>query len=266
MRALPLAFLSFSAACASVPEHVVPAPTVLEAADTATVPAAVTPAWGTPAWVTPTPVTASSVDATWVPPQPREFHPEGITDFAAPRATQPREFHLDDITHFAAPREDDGLGKSYTALRLGSFDPQGDIKSLDSGIWAEVAFGKRILGVFGVEAVLGYFESEGNAGAEIWGIPILINARLSVPVLILEPYAGAGLGGVWANAKAGGFGSEDSFSTMWDAFIGCEVGLGGFALGLEYRYVMSGDLDSPGGGRDFQMEGNVFLLVGRLPF
>jgi opacity protein-like surface antigen len=228
---LVCAFASLSAACASVSERHVPAPLDSGVADAVSAPAIVMPA--TP--------------AVHVPMEPREFHFEPHTDFAA-------------------PPNDSTLGTSYTALRLGAFDPQGDISSLDSGIWGEVAFGRRILGVLGVEAVLGYFETEGNAGAEIQGVPLLINARLSVPVLILEPYAGAGLGGLWANAKAGGFSSEDTFSTMWDAFIGIEVGLAGFSIGAEYRYVQTGDLDNPGGVGDFQAEGNVFLLTGRLPF
>lgn len=216
-------------------------------------------------------LSAALAPATGAPLQPREFQVEP-TAVLPPAASatwdppQPRENHVEPITDFTAPRKDLGLGTSYTALRLGSFNPEGDVRSLDSGFWGEIGFGRRILGVLGVEAVIGYFETAGSGGAEVYGIPLLINARVSVPVLILEPYAGAGVGGVWANAKSAGFGSEDTFSAMWDAFIGIELGLAGFSVGAEYRYVQSGDLDNAGGAGTFQLEGNVFLLTGRLPF
>jgi opacity protein-like surface antigen len=245
-RALLVVFVALPAACASVPERHVPAWTGSSVADC--VPAA--------------PLATHLTAATYVPMQRREFQ----LDAATYVPLQPREFQLDSAMDLAAAPKDMGLGTSYTALRLGSINPEGDVQSLDAGFWGEIGFGRRILGVLGVEAVIGYFETEGSGGAAVQGVPLLINARLSVPILILEPYAGAGLGGMWANAEAGGFSSEDGFSAIWDAFIGIEVGLAGFSVGAEYRYVQSGDFDSPGAAGDFQMEGNVFLLTGRLPF
>lgn len=162
-----------------------------------------------------------------------------------------------------APRDEPLLGTSYTEITLGAFAPAGDLSHNDTGFWGDVAFGRRIAALFAVEARLGYFDS--NGPVDVYGVPVTLEGRVGIPILILEPYVGAGGGIVWMRSEIDGFGSEDDFSGMWDAFVGVDVGLGGFNLGAEYRYLQTGDLEVPVGG-SAQLEGSVFSITGSLPF
>jgi len=177
----------------------------------------------------------------------------------------PSSWHIDLPDTNAPPLGDDKIGRSYTELHLGWFDPHGDLSSLDTGFWGDIAFGRSFLSMLSVEASIGYFDTTGRNNAEVYGIPLLISAKLGVPIAIVEPYIGVGVGGVWANAKASGFGSHDDFALIYDGFIGIEFGLAGFSVGAEYRYVKSDNLEGPGGS-GYQLEGNVFMLTGSLPF
>ncbi len=160
-----------------------------------------------------------------------------------------------------APRRDgDVLGEPYTRLRLGAFEPAGDISALDTGFWGDVAFGKEVLSFLAIEGSVGYFRSDGSGGSHLWGIPLFVNARFSVPVLILEPYAGGGVGGIYAD-YAGGSLSNTDFVGAWDGFVGVDVGVGRLSLGAEYRYIKSQDTKD-----DFAIEGHTFSVVASLPF
>ena len=103
----------------------------------------------------------------------------------------------------------------------------------------------------------------------------MVDARLGLPVWILEPYIGAGIGAAWVHSRIQGAGSNDDFTYLWDAFLGLEVQLGGLRLGAEYKYVQSGDVGPvtqptlPGGtpiGSDFRLEGSIISLMAMLPF
>jgi hypothetical protein len=166
----------------------------------------------------------------------------------------------------ALPRRELKVGDSYTLLRLGAFEPAGDTRDLDTGYWGEIAFGRCIAHFFSIEAVTGFYKLTGDLGAEVYGMPLLINGRVGIPIAIIEPYVGAGIGGIWAHTELNGLGEEDSFAGLWNAFLGVEVGLGGFAVGLDYKYLQTADLDVPGGFGDFNLEGHVLSLTGRLPF
>mgnify|MGYP001110135527 CR=1 FL=1 len=51
----------------------------------------------------------------------------------------------------------------------------------------------------------GYFWGEDSSGTEettLWGIPILAQARVGIPITFLEPYAGVGAGAFVAVARA----------------------------------------------------------------
>ena len=164
----------------------------------------------------------------------------------------------------AAPvRDEPRIGSSYTEVTLGAFEPAGDLSRNDTGFWGDVAFGRRFAAFFAVEGRLGYFNS--NGPVDIYGVPATLEGRVGIPILILEPYLGGGGGVVWMHSEISGFGDEDDFSGMWDAFAGIDVGLGGFNLGAEYRYFQTGDLDVPVGG-SVQLEGSVFSITGSLPF
>jgi hypothetical protein len=262
MRIALVSFV-FLSACASV-EHLRSAPLVGKPFETAAAPGPAAP--GSAAATAPGSITSALTDPGFAAlaldrrrvPAPREDDGVGIPDpTLAVLALDPRLVR--------APRDDDGIGDSYTQLRVGAFDPRGDLKALDTGFWGDLAFGRRFVKLISVEASIGFFDIDGN-NSEVYGIPILLNGRLGVPILILEPYVGVGAGGVWGHASTSGLGSDDSFAGMWNAFVGLEVGLGNFGLGLEYKYVQSADLDGPSGLGDYSLEGNVLSLVGKLPF
>jgi opacity protein-like surface antigen len=165
---------------------------------------------------------------------------------------------------FAAPRKRRELlagGDSYTILRAGAFFPDGDISSLDTGSSVDILFGTELLPFLGLEISLGYLGADGGAsGDEFWAIPAFVNARASVPILVLEPYAGAGVGGMYADYQVGALEGDD-FVAAWNAFLGVAVGLSDLAVGAEYRYLQSEEAD------DIRsLEGSVVAVFGQLPF
>jgi len=216
-------------------------PTMAAAAGLATA-AAVAPAWLGAA----TPRIASSGPAA-----PGTAAP-GTAGFAAPGSAAPGSFAL------APPkRADDNVGKPYTILRLAAFEPAGDIDSLDTGFEADLSFGSKFLPFLGIEGSVGYFEAGiPGSGDKLWGIPVFANARASLPILILEPYVGGGVGGIYTE-----FPGDTDWVGAWDAFAGVGVGLGQLSLGVDYRYVRSADTNA-----NFAIEGHTLGAFVSLPF
>ena len=159
-----------------------------------------------------------------------------------------------------APRAVIG-GDEYTRASLGWFTPAGDIDGLDDGFWGQVAFGSKLIPLLDGEVSIGYLQAEGNAGQELWGVPLFVNGRLHFPILILEAYGGLGVGGMLTDYKLGGGFDDTEFLLAGNAFVGLEVGLAGFGVGLEYRYLITEEAD-PG----FSVEGHAVMLTGRLSF
>jgi len=161
-----------------------------------------------------------------------------------------------------APRRDGNwVGTSYTKLKLGAFEPDGDFSAFDSGLAAEVVFGREILAILSIEGSLGYVDGSGPAGSDYYAIPMFVQARASLPILIFEPYAGVGLGAVYADVSGTGPGTGDDFVGAATAFIGVEVGLGQIALGLEGKYIESDEINSGP-----TLKGTSIMLTGTLPF
>src|SRR4029450_11515327 len=93
-----------------------------------------------------------------------------------------------------------GGGSSYTAARIGPLFFINDLEDLGTGFTIEGAFGFRPISLLAIEIQSGYFRGEddsGSAQSDVWGIPLLINAKLTIPILILEIYGGVGLGGYY---------------------------------------------------------------------
>jgi hypothetical protein len=151
-------------------------------------------------------------------------------------------------------------GDGYTRLSLGMFDPAGDISGLDTGYYAQVAMGKDLMAFLAVDVSLGYANAEGAGDTELKLVPLFLNGRAQLPIVIFELYGGLGVGGLWADYDFGP--NDDSeFVLAGTAFLGAEVGLGKLALGLEYRYIATEDTD-----RDFSIEGHCGLVTLTLPF
>ena len=148
----------------------------------------------------------------------------------------------------------------YTRFSVGSFTPAGDIDGLDTGYFGEVAFGTEVLPFLSLEAALGVFAAEGDFDTDLTGVPLVLNGRLEVPILIVELYGGLGVGGMYADYNLGVLEDSD-FLLCGTAFVGLEVGLGKLAVGAEYRYITAEEAD-PG----FTIEGHCGLLTFTLPF
>jgi opacity protein-like surface antigen len=162
------------------------------------------------------------------------------------------------------PRREGGIGDSYTILKAGAFMPAGDLEDLDDGYSAEVIFGRELLSFFALEGQVGYLATDGQYGStqlDLWAVPLFVNARFSLPILFLEPYAGAGIGGMYADYDAGSAFSDSDFVLAYSAFIGVEFGIGSLAVGAEYKYVQSEDTKD-----DFSIEGGMASLFVSIPF
>ena len=150
--------------------------------------------------------------------------------------------------------------KGYTKFSAGSFSPIGDIDGLDTGYYAQVAFGGDVIPLVSIEGSVGYFSVDGPGGSEIAGVPLLLCARLQVPITVLKVYGGGGVGGSFVDYEAGSF-DDSEFLFTGTGFLGLEVGLGNLAVGAEYRYLITEETNA-----GFAIEGNCGLLTLTLPF
>lgn len=151
-------------------------------------------------------------------------------------------------------------GDGYTKFSLGSFKPTGDIDSLDTGYYGQVAFGGDVLPLISLEASIGYAHTTGPGNSDLSLVPLLVSGRLQVPITIVKVYGGVGIGGAFAKWDFGPV-SDNEFLLAGTAFLGAEVGLGKLAVGLEYRYLKTDQTKD-----DFTIEGQCALLTLTLPF
>ena len=114
-----------------------------------------------------------------------------------------------------------------------------NIDQLDTGFWGEVGFTNEIIPLIALEGSVGYFTADGTS-SELWGIPVFLNAKVQIPIAVVEGYAGLGIGGVYADWETGGA-SDSDFVGAWDAFLGLQVGLGDFGVGAEAKYLQTED-------------------------
>jgi len=161
-------------------------------------------------------------------------------------------------------------GDSYTIAKIGAFMPAGDLDDggVDDGLAVDLIFGHKLMPILSIEGSIGYITADGGVGNfEIMAIPLFVNGRLSLPILIFEAYGGLGLGGIYADYEATGV-SDSDFVLAGQAFLGVEVGLGNLAIGAEYRYIKSEDTSGFVGGSadDFAIEGGIASIFVSLPF
>ncbi len=165
---------------------------------------------------------------------------------------------------FAAPsppKGDNWIGNSYTALKVGSFQGAGDLSNQNTGLYSELIFGRELLSFLAIEGVAGYMQADGPA-FDIWGVPLFVQARFSMPILVVEPYIGAGVGGFYADISSSNAALTSSeFVAAANAFIGIEMGLGNLALGVEAKYIATEEFNS-----NFAVEGSSVMISATLPF
>lgn len=152
---------------------------------------------------------------------------------------------------------------SYTLGKIGVFVPEGDLSDLDEGVAFELAFGKKLLPILSIEGSLGYLGAEGRVGSadvNVDSIPLFVNGRVSLPILVFELYGGIGIGGIYTD-YSGTVVDDSDFVAASQAFLGVEFGVGGVGVGAEYKYVASDETKD-----DFRIEGSVAQLFVTMPF
>ena len=138
-----------------------------------------------------------------------------------------------------------------------------DADALDDGFILGVSWMRFLSRIFAVEFELGYIDADGeedDVDAEVWAMPIMINGRASIPIWVLEAYAGLGIGGFYYDAEAGDV-DDDGFLFGGNAFLGAGVNLAdAISLGLEAKYYVTEDID------DFDESLDAFALMLTLGF
>lgn len=128
-----------------------------------------------------------------------------------------------------------------------------DTDALDDGYIINASFTQRVSENFSSEIEIGYLDASGKvagSSTDLWGIPFMANARLSIPVSIFEIYGGIGIGTIYYDFE-GGVVSADGFLAAGNGFFGASAILGGsFALGLEGKYYVTDNISDLGGGLD----------------
>lgn len=149
----------------------------------------------------------------------------------------------------ADERRDKG---TYISARLGPLWFLDDLEDFDVGLNSEIAVGHRIFSFLAVEFQSGYFWGEESSDTELWGVPFVLNAKAILPIFFLEAYGGIGFGGYYINFDVPVFGEEDDFVFGGNIFLGAGLDIGPVGLGLEGKYILTDEIDVPGGNVNFE--------------
>jgi opacity protein-like surface antigen len=144
---------------------------------------------------------------------------------------------------------------SYSVIKGGyyyptepiSIDEFGDIDfDRETGFNGEIAFGHHYGPVFGTEFGIGYFETRrfpgiGPGRTRVESLPLLLSAKLFVPLGPIEPYGEIGIGAYFSKLEVEGeAGGSRAFREVdWGPHAGLGLNLNvtdTFYLGLEGRY------------------------------
>jgi hypothetical protein len=138
----------------------------------------------------------------------------------------------------AGPGSADILPKSYLALKGGYFVPAGEFQGdkLDGAPYWELAGGFN-WGIFGTELGVGYLKTENNL-MDLKTVPILLSARLQVPLIFMALYARGGVGAYYSELELkSGEGKGGKWSGGYHGGLGVDFMLGPVLLGLEGTYM-----------------------------
>jgi opacity protein-like surface antigen len=138
-----------------------------------------------------------------------------------------------------------GDGKdAYVVLKGGGYFPESsDLKDQDAkvGFVGELGFGYYLLPFLSLEVAGGYFGTKGNmentnTERKFSLYPLEVTGKLGIPILFLEPYVEAGVGGYYVKATAASQ-EETSWRGGYFGGAGINFNLGPIILGLEGRYL-----------------------------
>ena len=132
----------------------------------------------------------------------------------------------------------------YVVLKGGGYFPQSsEMKDQDAktGYIGQVGFGYYLLPILALEASGGYMGAKGdmqntNTERRFSIYPLEVTGKLGLPILFLEPYVEAGVGGYYVKSTAGSQ-EETSWRGGYFGGAGINFNLGPIILGLEGRYL-----------------------------
>jgi hypothetical protein len=160
---------------------------------------------------------------------------------------------------------EDGVGSTYLQGRMGPLFFLGDVDDLDTGLNVELSYGYQILELLSVELQTGTFWGEDDP-VDLWGVPISLNGKVTLPITFLELYGGAGIGGYYVNVDVGGSfdDDDDDFVFGGQLFLGVGVELGPVFVGGELKYIVTDEADI---FRDsFNLEGLALMATVAIKF
>ena len=143
--------------------------------------------------------------------------------------------------------------KAYVVLKGGGFFPtSSDLRDQDAkvGVIGQLGFGYYLLPFLSLEASAGYFETKGdmentNTQRKFNIYPLELTGKLGLPILFLEPYVLAGVGGYYVRSTAANQ-EETSMRGGYFGGAGINFNLGPIILGLEGRYLfLKADAPAP---------------------
>jgi opacity protein-like surface antigen len=131
----------------------------------------------------------------------------------------------------------------YLVGKMGMIMPEES--DLDPGFIGNVAFGRYLNRLLAIEFEGGYAMPDPDASsADLFMVPMMVNARIGVPIAFLEVYGGAGLGTVYYKLEVGSF-DEDGFLFAGDIFAGAEFVIRDrLSAGFELKYYITDQIDA----------------------
>ena len=159
---------------------------------------------------------------------------------------------------------------TYARLSSGAMWFYNDLEVLDTGAQGMLALGYAPLNIVEFELEGGYFQSERSRDPklELWGVPLMANARVALPITpIVKPYIGAGIGGMYLNSRIDGGVFDDLKQDDWvfagNACLGVKLKLGPVSAGIEGKCYISEKAKIFGGrNRVEALSGMLFVALG----
>ena len=170
---------------------------------------------------------------------------------ALPATVEPEPLSVATASAPASFAADESLHESRFTIKGGLWGSEED--ALDDGWILNLSWMRFFTRMFALELEAGYLDADGTDNgikAEVWGLPLMVNGRLNLPVWILDVYGGLGIGAIYFDADTSGAASlsDDGFLLGGNAFLGATINLAdSVALGLEGKYYTteeSSDLDA----------------------
>ena len=175
-----------------------------------------------------------------------------------------------------------GQEGSYLALKGGIYSPSADFDlgninadaafdgTADTGVAGEIAYGHYFLPTFALEVGVGYFRAKGNFASVALGgrelkfnvIPVIVSAKVFVPIGPVSPYGEAGLGAYFSSFEVSDNANNFSGTTTFGAHVGAGLNVDvaeNVFIGVEARYVWD---DPSFGDQQIDLNGDDYALNG----